>query len=60
LRIQRDAGANNIAALERFIAAQSRTRVYAFVNIANFGLAGFPVGELFNIDHAEVENWVAP
>ena len=51
-----DAGANNIAALERFIAAQSRTRVYAFVNIANFGLAGFPVGELFNIDHAEVEN----
>jgi len=51
-----DAGANNIAALKRFIAAQSRTRVYAFVNIANFGLAGFPVGELLTIDHAEVEN----
>ena len=51
-----DAGANNIAALRRFIAAQARTRIYAFVHIANFGLAGFPVGEMLNIDHAEVEN----
>lgn len=51
-----DAGANNVAGLERFVAAASRTRVYAFVHIANFGLAGFPVGEMLNIDHAEVEN----
>lgn len=51
-----DAGANNIAALERFVAAQARTRVHAFVHIANFGLAGFPVPEMLNIDHAEVEN----
>lgn len=51
-----DAGANTIAALRRFIAGQARTRVYAFVNIANFGLAGFPVGELLNISHADVEN----
>lgn len=51
-----DAGANNIAGLKRYVASQSRTRVYAFVHIANFGLAGFPVGEMLNIDHAQVEN----
>ncbi len=49
-----DAGANNIAALRRHIAAQTRTRMYAFVHIANHGLAGFPVAELYNIDHAQV------
>lgn len=51
-----DAGANNIAAFKRFIAAQARTRIYAFVHIANFGLAGYPIGEMLNINHAEVEN----
>lgn len=50
-----DAGANNFAAFRRHIAAQTRTRLYAFVHIANFGLAGFPVGEMLNIDHAQVE-----
>ena len=48
-----DAGANNFAAFRRFVAAQTRTRLYAFVHIANMGLAGFPVGELFNIDFAQ-------
>src|SRR5262249_27482148 len=38
-----DAGANNIAAFRRFIVGQTRTRLYAFVHIANFGLASFPV-----------------
>jgi predicted amidohydrolase len=28
------------------MAAQSRTRLYAFVHIANIGLSAFPVGEL--------------
>lgn len=51
-----DAGANNLAGLKRFISATARTRVYAFAHIANFGLAGFPVGEMLNIEHAEVEN----
>lgn len=51
-----DAGANNVAGLKRFIAAPSRTNVYAFVHIANFGLAGYPVGEMLNLDHAQVEN----
>ena len=50
-----DAGANNFAAFRRHIAAQTRTRMYAFVHIANIGLAGFPVPELFNIDYANAE-----
>ena len=51
-----DAGANNVAALHRYVAGVVRTRVHAFVHIANFGLAGFPVPEMLNIDHAEIEN----
>ncbi len=35
--------------------AQSRARIYAFVHIANNGLSGFPVAELYNIDYAQVE-----
>ncbi len=50
-----DAGANNFAAFRRFIAAQSRTRLYAFVHIANIGLSAFPIGELYNIDFAQVD-----
>ena len=50
-----DGGANNIAALRRFVAAQSRTRIYAFVHIANNGLSAFPVAELYNIDNAQVD-----
>ena len=50
-----DAGVNNLAALRRYIVAQSRARIYAFVHIANHGLSGFPVAELYNIDHAQVE-----
>jgi dihydroorotase len=51
-----DAGANNFAAFRRFIAAQTRTRLYAFVHVANIGLAGFPVAELFNIDFAQPDS----
>jgi dihydroorotase len=50
-----DAGANNIAIFRRHIAAQTRTRLYAFVHIANMGLAGFPVPELYNVDFAQVD-----
>ncbi|CCD84081.1 conserved exported protein of unknown function [Bradyrhizobium sp. ORS 285] len=50
-----DAGVNNIAALRRFIVAQSRARIYAFVHIANNGLSAFPVAELYNIDNAQVD-----
>jgi dihydroorotase len=50
-----DAGANNFAVFRRHIVAQTRTRMYAFVHIANIGLGGFPVPELFNIDFAQVD-----
>jgi dihydroorotase len=50
-----DAGANNFAILRRHIVAQTRTRIYAFIHIANMGLTGFPVPELFNIDYAIVD-----
>jgi dihydroorotase len=50
-----DAGANNFAAFRRYIVAQTRTRLYAFVHIANMGLAPFPVAELYNIDFAQVD-----
>jgi dihydroorotase len=50
-----DAGVNNLAALRRYIVAQTRTRIYAFVHIANNGLSAFPVAELYNIDNAQVE-----
>jgi dihydroorotase len=48
-----DAGANNLAGLRRFIVGNTRSRVFAFVHIANNGLSGFPVPELFNIDYAD-------
>src|SRR5262247_1191659 len=51
-----DAGANNFAAFRRHIAAQTRTRLYAFVHVASIGLAGFPVPELYNIDYARPDD----
>ena len=51
-----DAGAGNFAAFRRFIVGSTRTRLYAFVHIANIGLTGFPVGELYNIDFARPED----
>src|SRR5258706_3229854 len=48
-----DAGANNFAAFRRYVVPQTRTRMYAFVHIANIGLTGFPVAELFNISYAD-------
>src|SRR3954447_8619184 len=50
-----DAGANNFAGFRRHIVGQTRTRLYAFVHIANMGLTPFPVAELYNIDYAQVD-----
>jgi dihydroorotase len=47
-----DAGSSVFALARRTMAASSRTRVFAFVHIANIGLSAFPIGELFNIDFA--------
>src|SRR5262245_34582373 len=51
-----DAGANNFAAFRRYVAAQTRTRLYAFVHIANIGLAGFPEPELYHLGFARAED----
>jgi dihydroorotase len=50
-----DAGANNFSAFKRAVASQSRSRVFAFVNISTIGLTGFPVGETVNIKYADVD-----
>lgn len=50
-----DAGANNFSGLESWVMAQSRTRIVGFLHISSIGLAGFPVGELLNIDYADVD-----
>lgn len=50
-----DAGANNFAAFRRYIAGQTRTRLYAFVHIANIGLSGFPEPELYHLGFAHPE-----
>ena len=51
-----DAGANSFAAFRRFIVTSTRTRLYAFVHIANIGLTGSPVPELYNIDYARTDD----
>jgi len=50
-----DAGANNFAVFRRHIVAQTRCRLYAFIHIANIGLTGFPIAELFNISYAQTD-----
>jgi len=50
-----DAGSNNFGGFRHWVIAQARSRIFAFVHIANFGLAGYPVGEMFNLDYADVE-----
>jgi dihydroorotase len=50
-----DAGANNFAAFRRYIVAQTRTRLYAFVHIAKIGLTAFPDTELPIIEYADVD-----
>src|SRR5437762_2155336 len=50
-----DAGANTFSALKHYIIAQARSRIYAFVHISSIGLSGFPVGEMLNIDYADVD-----
>src|SRR5256885_6234551 len=47
-----DAGVNNLAALRRYIVAQSRARVYPFVHIANNGLSGFSRAQVLQISHS--------
>ena len=50
-----DAGSSTFSLFRHAVLARSRTRLLGFVHIANIGLAGFPVGEMLNIDNAIVE-----
>lgn len=50
-----DAGANTFSLFRHAVAARARTRLFGFVHISAIGLAGFPVGEMLNIDYALVE-----
>jgi dihydroorotase len=50
-----DAGANNFAAFRRYVVGQTRTRLYAFVHIANIGLTSFPEPELYHLGFAQTE-----
>jgi dihydroorotase len=50
-----DAGGNNFSAFKHYVIAQSRSRIVAFVHISSIGLAGFPVGEMKDIDFANVD-----
>ena len=50
-----DAGANNFSAFKHYVIAQARSRIYAFLHISNIGLAGFPVGEMLNMDYAAID-----
>ena len=50
-----DAGGNNFSAFKHYVIAQSRSRIFAFVHISSIGLAGFPIGEMKNIDYANVD-----
>ena len=50
-----DAGANNFSAFKHYIQAQARSRMYAFIHISSIGLAGFPVGEMKNLEYANID-----
>lgn len=50
-----DAGGNNFSAFKNFIQAQARSRMFAFVHISSIGLAGYPIGEMRNIDYANID-----
>ena len=50
-----DAGANNFGALRHWVIGQARTRLFAFVHISSIGLSGGTLGEMLNIDYANVD-----
>ena len=50
-----DAGSNNFGGFRHWVIGQARSRIFAFVHISNIGLAGYPVGEMLNIDYADVD-----
>jgi dihydroorotase len=50
-----DAGANNFGVFKHYVISQARSRIFAYCHISLIGLAGYPVGEMLNIDYANVD-----
>jgi dihydroorotase len=50
-----DAGANTFSMFRHAVIARAHSRLLGFVHISAIGLAGFPVGEMVNIDYALVD-----
>ena len=50
-----DAGGNTFSALKHQVIGQARSRIFAFVHISSIGLSGFPVGEMKEIEYANVD-----
>jgi dihydroorotase len=48
-------GANSYDGFRRWVVDRAMSRVFAFVNISRIGLGGLPVGELLNLDYADVD-----
>jgi dihydroorotase len=51
-----DAGVGTFSAFKHYVMAQSRSRIVGFLHISSIGLVGFPVGEMLNIDYADVDS----
>jgi dihydroorotase len=50
-----DAGVGSFSAFKHLVMAQARSRIFSFLHISSIGLVGFPVGEMLNMDHANVD-----
>ena len=50
-----DAGVGTFSAFKHLVMAQARSRIFTFLHISSIGLVGFPVGEMLNIDYANVD-----
>jgi dihydroorotase len=50
-----DVGHNGFSMLKQWVIGQARTRVFAFVHISLIGLIGSPIGELTNLEYADVD-----
>jgi dihydroorotase len=50
-----DAGVGSFSAFKHYVMAQSRSRIFGLLHISSIGLTGFPVGEMLNIDYANVD-----
>src|SRR5215470_5426436 len=50
-----DAGVGSFSAFKHLVMAQARSRIFTFLHISSIGLVGFPVGEMLNIDYANVD-----